>query len=278
MRRVVHLSDLHFGKARPELLGPLLEVIGGLKPHLVVVSGDLTQRARRSQFRDARAFLDRLPAPWISVPGNHDVPLYNLPMRMLHPYRNYRRIISRQLEPEFHDAELAVVAVNTTDPNAHQRGRTTKRAIARACRRLGPEDGRMRLVVVHHPFLHLPGEPKAPMKGAEAGIEALSAAGVDVVFSGHLHTWRVEPVATRIAGARTLQVQAGTGLSSRLRGEENDFNLLTLEPGRVTIERYAAEAGGRGFVHATTRDYVRTSGSWSRVKEEVQPGRARRKA
>jgi 3',5'-cyclic AMP phosphodiesterase CpdA len=73
MRVLVHLSDIHFGRVNPSLLAPLVKTINEIEPDLVAVSGDLTQRARSHQFREARAFLDSLPQPQIIVPGNHDI-------------------------------------------------------------------------------------------------------------------------------------------------------------------------------------------------------------
>jgi 3',5'-cyclic AMP phosphodiesterase CpdA len=273
VRRVVHISDLHFGRTRPQLLEPLLDVIGKLSPHLVVLSGDLTQRARRREFRAARTFLDRLPALWIAIPGNHDVPLYNVARRAVSPYRGYRRWISVNLEPAYIDEEITVAAINTVDPRSWQRGRVGRSAVARAARYFtsrSPE--RTRIVVVHHPFSHLPGEPKALMKGARAGIEALSASGVDMVLSGHLHAWRADPVATRLDGARTLQIQAGTGLSTRVRGEENDFNLLSIEPGQVRVDRFAALEGRQGFDRAASVSFRRANSGWELCNRERNVG------
>jgi 3',5'-cyclic AMP phosphodiesterase CpdA len=99
MRTLIHLSDLHFGRTDPEIIEPLVAQVHELKPDLVVVSGDLTQRARSSQFKEARAFLNMLPQPQLVVPGNHDVPLFNVAARLLQPLRNtnatYRPICSR---------------------------------------------------------------------------------------------------------------------------------------------------------------------------------------
>ncbi len=265
MRRVVHLSDLHFGRTRPELLEPLVAAIAATNPDLVVVSGDLTQRARNRQFAAARGFLDRLDAPRLVVPGNHDIPLGNLASRLTDPFRRYRRWIDRDLEPRFSDSELAVVGINTVDPLAWQRGRIGNRATFRAMAALADAGAATRIVVVHHPFEHLPGEPKALMRHAGRGIDALTRAGADVVLSGHLHAWRAEPAALRIGGAHTLQIQAGTGLSTRLRGEENDFNLLTVEPGSVLVERFIAKDAARGFERGGAASFVRTARGWGRA-------------
>ena len=122
MRRLVHLSDLHFGRDRPELLAPLLDCVNGLEPDLIAISGDLTQRARTSQFRQARAFIDALTAPVLSVPGNHDTPLYNLAERIFQPFAKYRQWIDRELQPVRHSPDASVVGVNSVNPYGWQRG------------------------------------------------------------------------------------------------------------------------------------------------------------
>lgn len=251
MRRLVHLSDLHFGRARPELLGPLIAAVNAAAPDLIAISGDLTQRARNWQFEEARGFIDRLDARCLIVPGNHDVPLDNPGIRLLRPWRRYRRWIGRDLEPHYRDEEISVVGINTVDPFSWQRGRIARRAIRKACGAFaGEREGRTRIVVAHHPFEHLPTERKELMRGASKAIGALSDCGADLVLSGHLHAWRAEPFATRRGRGMAIQVQAGTGLSTRLRGEENDFNLLVLGPNAVLVERFVAAADGSAFAPA----------------------------
>src|ERR687889_1424872 len=113
MHRIIHLSDVHFGRTDPVVVAAVLALVRRMEPHLVVVSGDLTQRARAWQFREAREFLDALPRPQIVVPGNHDVPLYNVFARFFQPLDNYKEHITRDLEPFYADAEIAVLGVNT---------------------------------------------------------------------------------------------------------------------------------------------------------------------
>src|SRR5215210_6582583 len=113
MRKVVHLSDLHFGRVDESVLKPLIQTVEELKPDVVAVSGDLTQRARSHQFKEARAFLDALPGHQIVVPGNHDVPLWNVFARFLQPLTKYRRYITQELRPFYSDEELAIMGINT---------------------------------------------------------------------------------------------------------------------------------------------------------------------
>ena len=153
MRTIVHLSDLHFGRVDRELLEPLRDRVRALEPHVVVVSGDLTQRAKPGQFREAKAFLDSLPQPQVVVPGNHDVPLYNVFQRLFSPLGKYKRIISRDLEPEFIDEEVAVVGVNTARSLVLKDGSINSRQVERVRSRMCALDDRvMKIVVTHHPF------------------------------------------------------------------------------------------------------------------------------
>ncbi|KRS17334.1 metallophosphoesterase family protein [Roseovarius indicus] len=264
MRRIAHLSDLHFGRDRPELLDPLVEAVNELEPDLAAISGDLTQRARPSQFRAARDFIDRLEAPVLAVPGNHDVPLHNLFLRFLWPWRQYRKWISPDLEPEFHDSEMIVLGVNTVNPMAHQSGWFTPRALDRVRNAFCNTRGRRaRIVVAHHPLEHLPGEKKKLMRGADEAMEELGRLNTDIVLSGHLHSWRADPFAEKPGRNAVLQVHAGTGLSTRLRGQDNDFNLLEIDDGLIDVTRYAAAEGDDSFAMAQTRRFVTRAEGWT---------------
>ena len=136
MRTVAHLSDLHFGRVDYAIAGGLIAKLFELRPDLVVVSGDLTQRAKGREFREAKAFLDRLPRPQLVVPGNHDVPLYNIMARWLTPLDLFRRYICEELEPLFVDAEIAVVGINSARSNTLKSGRINQAQVERACRKL----------------------------------------------------------------------------------------------------------------------------------------------
>ena len=116
----------------------MIEHVAQLKPDLVVVSGDLTQRARIEQFKEARRFLDSLPSPQIVVPGNHDVPLYDVLSRFARPLARYRRYITEDLEPFYADDEIAVLGLNTARSLTIKGGRINEAQFARARGRLCP--------------------------------------------------------------------------------------------------------------------------------------------
>ncbi|HJU15700.1 MAG TPA: metallophosphoesterase [Stellaceae bacterium] len=264
MRTVVHVSDLHFGRTRPELLAPLLNSIEAAAPDLVAVSGDLTQRARAGQFAAAGRFLAALPKPVLVVPGNHDVPLDAVWTRLFRPWRRYRRRIEQELEPCFRDDEIVVAGINTVTPFAWQRGWITRRAAARACAAFAGAGRRTRIVVTHHPFVHAPDQAhKALMRGSARSLRALAECGADIFLSGHLHSWRADlhrPLVSDLGPV--LLIQAGTGLSTRLRGESNDYNVLRIEPGAVTIRRFAADEAASGFRCIAEKRFVREERGW----------------
>ena len=233
MRSIVHLSDIHFGRVNPHVIAPMIEAITRIAPDLVAVSGDLTQRARARQFKDARAFLDRLPTPQIVVPGNHDVPLHNVAARFLQPLRGYRRYITDDLRPFYGDDEIAVLGVNTARSLTIKKGRINEAQIAWMSERLcacGP--GVVKIVVTHHPFDVPEGHDERNLVGrARMAMEALARCGADLFLAGHLHVSHTSRSVTRykIKGHSALVVQAGTAASDRGRGEANSFNVLRID-------------------------------------------------
>jgi len=247
--RLLHLSDLHFGKERGGLIAPLLALAQDLRPDLVVISGDLTQRALAGQWRAAQAFVAQLPQPVLSVPGNHDVPLYNPLARLIRPFAGYRRAMGAELEPMLDCGDLLVIGVNTTDPMAWQRGVLRGRSLRRVADRLArARPGQLRVVALHHPLTTPPQTGKSPMRGAERGARALARAGADVILSGHLHIWAAAPFALHEGARSMLCVQAGTSLSSRVRGEDNDLNVIDFDRGLVTVTRWHTVGSDLGFV------------------------------
>ena len=266
MRTIVHLSDMHFGRVDSRLVAPLVRTIHTIAPNLVALSGDLTQRARRSQFQQARAFLEQLPFPLLVVPGNHDVPLYNIAARFLNPYGGYRRYIERDLEPVYQNDEMIAVGLNSARALPfHGGGRLNGAQVARAAARLrsAPPDA-VKIVVTHHPFDLPEGHGDEHLIGrSDMAMQQLAAAGADVFLSGHLHVSHVGHTAERyqIAGHSALVVQAGT-LSTRGRGELNTINVLRLARPRITIERYTWDEAGQAFQPSWSGTFQQSPDGW----------------
>ena len=273
MRTLVHLSDLHFGRVDPQVLSPLLVAVTAARPDLVVVSGDFTQRARGREFRDAARFLAQLPQPQLLVPGNHDVPLYNVMRRWLTPLHRYRRYITDDLAPFYADAELAVLGINTARALTLKNGRINAAQIAFMTGRFaacGPDV--TRIVVTHHPFdtpdLPPGTRPVHSVVGrAELAVAGLLEAHVGMILSGHLHLSRIGQTAQRypVDGRSALLIQAGTATSTRQRGDANAFNIVRIARPSVDVDRMVWDAERMAFCHAGVERFVESEAGWDRL-------------
>jgi 3',5'-cyclic AMP phosphodiesterase CpdA len=267
MRTLVHLSDLHFGKVDDSLLEPLRALVQRLDPDVVVVSGDLTQRAKSEQFEQAKAWLDTLPGPQIIVPGNHDISLYNVFRRFLQPLTRYKRYITDDLDPIYVDEEIAVLGVNTARSLTFKDGRVNKEQIATIKAQLGGlGDGIIRIIVTHHPFdLPQTEDDDDLVDRAPMAMKAFADCGVDLLLSGHMHISHAGNTAERhmIEDYAALVVQAGTATSTRGRGEVNSFNVVRVERDRIEVDRYGWDEIGKQFSLMKTEPFLRKGNVWS---------------
>lgn len=205
------------------------------RPDLLLLSGDITQRARRGQFLAARRFVDRLGIPEVLViPGNHDLPLFNLPARLFAPYANHQRVFGRELEPEFESERLLVLGTKTTRRYRHKHGEVSDAQIERVARRLElARPQQLRIVVTHQPVCVLrTRDAHDLLRGHERAILRWGEAGADLILGGHIHLPFVCALHERDARLtrRLWAVQAGTAVSSRVRREApNSVNLLRVE-------------------------------------------------
>ena len=271
MRTVLHLSDLHFNKIDPRKAEAVVDAARTLTPDLVVVSGDLTQRARSRQFMAARRFLDQLPQPQVVVPGNHDIPTWNVWDRVMEPLTHYRQYISSNLEPTFSDSELAVAGINTTRVLTGKYGRINELQIRAVERHLGAAaDAATKMIVAHHPFDVPENDDQKDLVGRSAlAMSTFARCGVDLFLGGHLHRANINGTAQRyrIDGHSALVVQAGTAISKRLRGETNSWNLLRIFPAvadqarRIEITPYVWN-GCDHFAPAPVRGFGHTPEGW----------------
>jgi 3',5'-cyclic AMP phosphodiesterase CpdA len=276
MKSVLHLSDVHFGRIDPDTLDPLIQAAYEIAPNLVVVSGDLTQRARSHQFQEAREFLDKLPRPQIVVPGNHDVPLWNAFNRFVRPLTKYKRFITEDMFPFYADDEIAAMGVNTARSFTTKYGKINKAQIEKLKEKLDPlPDDLIKIVVTHHPF-DLPKNYRnvRQMVGrANLALPILAESGADVFLAGHLHMGYTGSTTTRykIEGYAGLIVQAGTATSTRGRGEPNSFNVLRCDAqkGSIAIERYHWIPEKKGFVLSVTEEFRHGPTGWSRLEDQA---------
>ena len=273
MARLIHLSDLHFGAHDQRLVGAVEERIDQARPDLVVISGDFTQRARTEQFEEACRFLTRLRESGhevLGVPGNHDVPLYDVLRRFFSPLTRYKRYIDETLCP-FHEIKgAAVLGINTARSLTLKDGRINQdqmEFIRTTFARVGDVP---RILVTHHPMFALPvGEGPELGKAIgrqESALDAVGQAGVDILLAGHNHrasTHSARDLATRAGPA--LVIQAGTATSTRLRDEEQSFNQIDIEGEDVVLTVQAW--GGSGFIAGDAQGYRRDGDHWRPITE-----------
>lgn len=268
MKTIAHISDLHFGTVDPDAADGLIADLNRINPNLVINSGDFTQRARRAQYRSAAAYMNRLPKPQISVPGNHDVPLFDLFRRFISPLGRYRKFISEDLSPRFVNDGLTVVGINTARSLTWKNGRISVEQIAEVEKVFSElPDSHFRIVVMHHPFIPPPGRKDsgvAIVGRAGRALEMLERCQVDLLLAGHLHHGYTGDVRTYYPSSkRSIMVaQAGTAISKRVRNETNSYNLIHLENDRVEIVIRRWNPSGFYFENAGKAAFVSENGHW----------------
>ena len=273
MRTLAHISDVHFGREDPETVVGLVVAIAAAAPDVVVVSGDLTQRAKKRQFRAARAFLRELPkVPTIVVPGNHDVSATNLFERAVRPLARYKRFITTDLSPFFADEQVAIAGINTVRIGAVKNGRINSRQMRLACEQFGrAAAGAVRVVVMHHP-IDMPAEDvRHELVGRSAAAMAeFARCRVDLILSGHLHSGLTLSTSARydLPGYSAIVAQAGTAVSTRTRGEANAWNLIRVSgaaegEGAKTIEVQQMSWHGSRFKAGRTDRYLKGVDGWA---------------
>ena len=264
MRTIAHISDLHFGRTDPPVVEGLIEDLGGRTPDVLVVSGDFTQRARRKQYAQAAGYLGRLPTPQVVVPGNHDIPLYDVIRRFFFPLQRYRKYITKDLRPVYSDDELFVLGINTARSFTHKSGWISEEQLldvkTRVCRQ---PPGVFKVVVTHHPFIPPPRDPRADViRRGPAYIDEMEDCGVDMLLAGHLHLAYHDDLRSHYKAAKRsiLSVQAGTATSTRRRNEPNAYNFITINPDHVTIAVRAWD--GKQFADSDVDHFSRVEGIW----------------
>jgi 3',5'-cyclic AMP phosphodiesterase CpdA len=254
---IAHISDLHFGQEDPFAADRLLEDLNEISPHVVVVSGDLTQRARRKEFRAARDYLERIPFPKIIVPGNHDIPLYNLYDRFVKKLTSFQKYVSPLLNEVFENDQLAIYGINTARAWSFKEGRISREQIEWLRQGLA-ETGRnkFKILVTHHPL------PDLGRSGL--AIPILDQGGVDLVLTGHVHESSLGDLkADLLLTTRSmLAIGAGTAISARTRGEPNSYNVIKIDGESLTL--CLKVLAQNSFVQVDEFRFLRTEHRWVR--------------
>ena len=223
----------------------VLDLIAEYKPDMVVLSGDLTQRAKPEQFQQARAFVDRIPVPTLVVPGNHDVPLYRVWERVFDPFGAYKKYFSPELEPVYRDDEMLVVGINTAFGWTFKDGRIKLSRLLEVAEILekAPADI-FKVVVAHHHIIPPPnfGSQRVLANAYEA-MDLFSSAGVDLILSGHLHQAYIGNSEEFYPKGRppVVILHSGTTTSNRGRGgerERNTCNWIRVDQKSMIVSHY----------------------------------------
>lgn len=263
MTRIALLADLHFGSVPSGLADALREELARSMPDVVVVAGDLTMRSRSREFAEVKAWLATVPAPLMLLPGNHDLPVWNIFERFTSPFARYAKATGAPLMPVFEDQASFVLGLNTTaswQPSLKwQEGTARRRDVIAADKLLAaapPE--KMRIVATHHPLFAVEGLPRAmPVRRFKQALDMLGRHNIDLLMHGHLHQQYVMPM--RYAGRRFLSIGAPTALSSRVRGEPNGYWLIEVSPESFALTLHTLQSGG-GFMAGTPKTFPRNAG------------------
>ncbi|BAV64482.1 metallophosphoesterase family protein [Sphingobium cloacae] len=271
MARIAHLSDLHFGAHDDRIVTAAEAWLLEKRPDLVVISGDLTQRARVAQFRQASAWVNRLRAaglPLLIIPGNHDVPLYDVLRRFARPLHRYRRYISTDLCPFYEDDAVAILGLNTARSLTIKDGRLNRAQMELMRDRFAPvAPEKTRILVTHHPLFAMPigegGEWSEAVGRHDDAVKAAREAGIHIALAGHFHRTYAQAarkMAEDAGGA--LVIQAGTATSTRLRNAEpQSFNWLHVHR-HDRIELQVVTWDGAAFRRGDHVQYAFRFGGW----------------
>lgn len=263
MTRVVHLTDLHFGLHDPDLVGPLKEAVLSVAPDVILVSGDLTQRALRGQFAEAMAFLRGLAKPFLVVPGNHDVPVFNLFQRLFNPFGPYRDGAAADLGPVLKFGPLRIFGMNTANPYRWRGGIARIEQVDTICTALrdGPQGG-TNIIVCHHPLEEPSGFVRGETRDAQTALARLTEAGADILLSGHLHHWSTGLGITGQARRAVFQMQTGTALCARAGESNHGFAVLDIGTNQLSAKPWIIDMPSLRFVPQTGLVVRKAGGEW----------------
>ena len=266
MTRILHISDTHFGTEVPVVVEAMVKQATALKPDIVILSGDITQRARRDEFAAAKEFFRRIGAPvHLAVPGNHDLPLHDLVTRTLNPYRFYRKFFGPR-QQVWQDGRMAIVCLDATHPLRHTRGKTKMeqaRELLESARRAIGQNGLL-CVVEHQPLdVKMPEDIPEILMNATLTAQLFAEFRADIVFSGHVHMPLIRDTHKLFKLPRHFIIcGAGTAVSRRTRsGAPNSFNVIDIRDGGITIALHAYQPQG-GFEIAHQAVFSRHANGW----------------
>lgn len=231
--KIIHISDLHFGMHNPAIINPFLENLAALKPDEIIISGDLTQRARHEQYQLLQLFLKQLPAPVLIVPGNHDIPLYNVFSRFCNPFKRYNQYISSQLNANFYNEEVNILGVNSVTPYKIKDGALAHQTLNQIKNHFSSTSGQLNILFFHHNLNYFSGMHH-PLNDATEFISYLKDSPIHIVCTGHLHYATVKFISKNQGSCALLH--AGSLCCLRTKDQMNSFYLIDSNNLKCTIE------------------------------------------
>lgn len=271
MTTIIHISDTHFGTEVSAVVRAITQTIHDLQPDIIILTGDITQRARTSQFKEAATFMANLPAKTkLAIPGNHDIPLLNPFARFLTPYRNYNRAFGSR-ESLWSEEGLNILCYDATSPLRHTRGKLTRHAVLRKLRAIkNSTPDSVLIACVHQPLVTAwPQDAHETLINREEIAQLWSEHQIDIVLSGHVHVPLL--ITTREffpdLPHHFILAGAGTAVSHRVRpGAPNSFNVITINKNdptpslRVTYHYF--DAALSQFIPSPPAHFSRTAQGW----------------
>ncbi len=275
MIRIAHLSDPHFGTDLPEVTAAITRQLSVMEIDLLILSGDITQRARKAEFQKAADFLNALPIPKkMTIPGNHDIPLYNLFDRVFRPFRNYSQFFEKT-ETVHYFTGAAVVGLNSTQPFRHTQGALSPLKLRETLKtvRSNLKESDFLIITLHHPLAVMKQQDdKNRLIGYTEIAEIFSEYGADAVLTGHVHFPIVTSCETVLPVEKPfILCGTGTALSYRTRRQApNMFHYLTLSPAKSELSIKQYEYNGADFRETETKLFRKKlqSGGWRESEEK----------
>ena len=232
--RIIQISDLHFGMHNPAIIEPFFEDLAVLKPEIIIISGDVTQRAMQEQYQQLQVFLKRLPAPFLIVPGNHDIPLYDPFSRLFHPFKRYKQYISSQLESSFCNEEVNILGVNSVTPYKIKDGTLDHQTLNLIKNHFSSTSSQLNILFFHHNLNYFSGMHH-PLNDAQEFINYLKDSPIHVVCTGHLHYATLKLISKNEVGSCAL-LHAGSLCCQRTKDKMNSFYLIDSNNLKCTID------------------------------------------
>lgn len=226
MTKIIHISDLHFGLHKEELILPFLNDVEAINPDIILISGDLTHRARRFQYQLLTNFLKKLPGKLLIVPGNHDIPLKNIWGRLFAPFKLYKQYISDDINVAFQNKGVRILGVNSVDPYQTHNGKLSHATRDKIEQYFSSAFPGLNLIFFHHNLDYFEKIHK-PLKNHHHFIDDLNTSQLNIICTGHLHYANVGLI-QKNSEHSALLLHAGTLFCQRSRDYINSYFSLEM--------------------------------------------------